>query len=171
MNARVLFSAAANVWSGFVLGAGFACLCHQSRRDMIAIAIETGIQNTGVTFIVLRLAMESPYHDFAMTIPVAASIMSSLPLAAIYLCMKCSGTTGNDRKSESKQRVYANGCSEVQPAVDGGSAATRGDIETVEQAEAGGDECANTFDEAKLTGSGSVLNNFTGIKANQLNGV
>lgn len=103
MSWQVLISAAANTWSGFFLGAIFARLCGRSRPDMIAIAIETGIQNTGVSFIILRLALVSPFHDFAMTVPVAASMMSTLPLAIIYFYMKCCSTNGNDRKSESKR--------------------------------------------------------------------
>jgi len=36
-------------WLGFAFGCLFSKLCRRERKDIIAIAIETGIQNTGKT--------------------------------------------------------------------------------------------------------------------------
>lgn len=50
-------------WLGFVFGLVVAKLLRQSEADVRAIAIETGIQNTGVSIFLLRFTLEPPAAD------------------------------------------------------------------------------------------------------------
>lgn len=50
-------------WLGFTFGLGVATICKQSQADIRAIAIETGIQNTGVAIFLLRFTLKPPADD------------------------------------------------------------------------------------------------------------
>lgn len=50
-------------WFGFMLGLVVAKICKQSQADLRAIAIETGIQNTGVSIFLLRFTLKPPDDD------------------------------------------------------------------------------------------------------------
>jgi hypothetical protein len=151
MTWRVIIASAANVWCGFFIGTVFAFICRRTRPDLIAIAVETGIQNTGITFVIIRLALDSPFEDFAMTIPVAASLMSCIPLVIVYIGLRCGASAGHDRKSESKQKVYSLNGSEVN------AACTDKDGDHAVEAESGDD----SFDKSKLAGSAEILSKVT----------
>ncbi|CAG2165137.1 unnamed protein product, partial [Oppiella nova] len=60
MSWRILLAASVNVWTGFLVGLIAAILFRQSFADQIAIAIETGIQNTGVAIVLLGLSLQQP---------------------------------------------------------------------------------------------------------------
>ena len=50
-------------WLGFASGCIAAKLCKRTPQDMIAIAIETGIQNTGVSIFILWFTLDQPAGD------------------------------------------------------------------------------------------------------------
>lgn len=50
-------------WLGFTFGLIVAKICGQSQADIRAIAIETGIQNTGVAIFLLRFTLKPPADD------------------------------------------------------------------------------------------------------------
>lgn len=50
-------------WLGFMFGFIVAYICKQSQADVRAIAIETGIQNTGVAIFLLRFTLKPPSDD------------------------------------------------------------------------------------------------------------
>lgn len=50
-------------WLGFTFGLIIAKICKQSQADIRAIAIETGIQNTGVAIFLLRFTLKPPADD------------------------------------------------------------------------------------------------------------
>lgn len=50
-------------WSGFLIGMIVAFLLRQPDQDIRAIAIETGIQNTGVAIFLLRFSLKQPAAD------------------------------------------------------------------------------------------------------------
>lgn len=50
-------------WLGFTFGFIIAYICKQSQADIRAIAIETGIQNTGVAIFLLRFTLKPPADD------------------------------------------------------------------------------------------------------------
>lgn len=87
MTWEMFLATAINVWFGMLIGASLSFIFKRSFEDMIAIAIETGIQNTGVTIVVLS-TLPQPDADLATAVPVAASIMTPIPLTVAYLCIK-----------------------------------------------------------------------------------
>jgi len=68
------------------LGFGFGCLlskfCNRARKDIIAIAIETGIQNTGMSIFMLWHSLDHPAGDLAAVVPVAVATLTPVPLLA-----------------------------------------------------------------------------------------
>ena len=50
-------------WIGFMFGWFVAYICRQPYQDVRAIAIETGIQNTGVSIFLLRFSLRQPAAD------------------------------------------------------------------------------------------------------------
>lgn len=50
-------------WLGFLFGMGVSILFRQPDQDIRAIAIETGIQNTGVSIFLLRFSLKQPEAD------------------------------------------------------------------------------------------------------------
>lgn len=50
-------------WLGYILGGLTAFIFRQPQADIKAIAIETGIQNTGVAIFLLRFSLDPPAGD------------------------------------------------------------------------------------------------------------
>lgn len=48
--------------SGYTFGAIFAKVMCLSKKQVIAVSIETALQNPGVAFVLLKLSLESPYR-------------------------------------------------------------------------------------------------------------
>eukprot|EP00096_Caligus_rogercresseyi_P010608 TRINITY_DN3936_c0_g1_i1.p1 TRINITY_DN3936_c0_g1~~TRINITY_DN3936_c0_g1_i1.p1 ORF type:complete len:499 (+),score=164.91 TRINITY_DN3936_c0_g1_i1:100-1596(+) len=75
-------------WLGFAFGWTLSVLCKRKMEDKIAIAIETGIQNTGVSIFILWFTLERPLGDLAAVIPVGAAMMTPVPLLFALIGMK-----------------------------------------------------------------------------------
>lgn len=73
---------------GYFIGWLVAILFKQNYEDRLAIAVEAGIQNTGIAIFVLRFALPQPEADLTTVVPVAVAIMTPFPLMAYYLCYK-----------------------------------------------------------------------------------
>ena len=78
---------------GYVFGAGFAVLCRQKKPQIIAISLETAIQNVGIAFVVINLNFVSPYSDVG-SVPILAYLLCSAgPLLTLiyvfYLVYQC----------------------------------------------------------------------------------
>merc|ERR1712172_335607 len=73
-------------WLGFAFGCLFSKLCQRERKDIIAIAIETGIQNTGMSIFMLWFTLSHPAGDLAAVVPVAVATLTPFPLlfALVY---------------------------------------------------------------------------------------
>ena len=50
-------------WLGFIFGYIVAIIFRQNEPDIRAIAIETGIQNTGIAIFLLRFSLKQPAAD------------------------------------------------------------------------------------------------------------
>lgn len=61
--AQIILAGLGLPWLGFLFGLVIAKLCKQSQADVRAIAIETGVQNTGVAIFLLRFTLEPPSDD------------------------------------------------------------------------------------------------------------
>lgn len=75
-------------WLGYGLSWIVAKLLKQTQPDALTIAIETGIQNTGIAIFLLRFSLPQPQADLTTVIPVSVAIMTPFPLLALYLCKK-----------------------------------------------------------------------------------
>lgn len=73
---------------GYFVGWLMAILFKQNYEDRLAIAVEAGIQNTGISIFILKLALGQPEADLTTVVPVAVAIMTPFPLMAYYLCYK-----------------------------------------------------------------------------------
>jgi len=69
-------------WLGFAFGCLFSKLCRRERMDIIAIAVETGVQNTGMAIFMLWFTLEHPAGDLAAVVPVAVATFTPFPLLA-----------------------------------------------------------------------------------------
>ncbi|XP_005096657.2 uncharacterized protein LOC101848287 [Aplysia californica] len=75
----VVIAACALPYVGFLLGAVSALIFRQSWARVKTIAIETGIQNMAIAFIMLYLAIPPPDNQLASVAPAASSIMTQIP--------------------------------------------------------------------------------------------
>lgn len=94
-------------WMGYTVGYIVAKLSKQPDPDALAIAIEIGIQNTGISIFLLRFALDSLYadlttginilicnfydyfpHIFFLVIPVSVAIMTPFPLGLLFIFKK-----------------------------------------------------------------------------------
>lgn len=72
-------------WSGYILAFSIAKLCGREHPDVLAIAVETGIQNTGIAIGLLKTTLLQPAGDLTVVVPVAVAVMTPFPLLAVYL--------------------------------------------------------------------------------------
>jgi predicted Na+-dependent transporter len=68
--------------SGYILGWSMAKLFCRSTPDAKAIAVEIGIQNTGIAIFLLASVGQPPL------IPFAVAMMTPLPLGIVYLLVE-----------------------------------------------------------------------------------
>jgi sodium/bile acid cotransporter 3/5 len=61
---------------GYLSGAGLAWICRQGRPQIIAISLETAIQNAGIAYLILSLSFPSPTSEIAL-IPVISFFFCS----------------------------------------------------------------------------------------------
>ena len=88
MSWKIIVAAALNVWLGFGVGVIAATIFKQPLKDVISISVETGVQNTGVAIVLLGLSLPQPDADIASVIPVAASVVTPIPLTIVYIYIK-----------------------------------------------------------------------------------
>ena len=99
----VVFAIVANLyifklfsWQIFVAGMGLPWLGYMSGwiaakcfkcapGDAMAIAIETGVQNTGIAIYLLRFSLEQPEGDLTTVVPVSVACMTPVPLTLLFL--------------------------------------------------------------------------------------
>lgn len=82
---RIVIAGMGLPWLGFICGLLVSLMFRQSRPDIIAIAIETGIQNTGVAIFLLRFSLKPPADDLTTVLPVSSAIMTPIPLMILYV--------------------------------------------------------------------------------------
>ncbi|XP_063975461.1 P3 protein isoform X2 [Diachasmimorpha longicaudata] len=82
---QIVLSGMGLPWLGFICGLLAMTICRQPRADVRAIAIETGIQNTGIAIFLLRFSLKQPAADLTTVLPVACSMMTPLPLGILWL--------------------------------------------------------------------------------------
>jgi predicted Na+-dependent transporter len=80
----------------YVFGAGLEIVCLLKRAQIIAISLETALQNGAIALVVMNVTFVSPYAEIGL-LPIAGYVICSttlmlLPLYILKLCYKrCSG--------------------------------------------------------------------------------
>ncbi|XP_037785974.1 ileal sodium/bile acid cotransporter-like [Penaeus monodon] len=77
-------------WLGFLFGGVMAVLCKRQLEEVVAVSIETGIQNTGLAIGVIKFALQkfSPLGDITVVVPVAVATLTPIPLLLALLCKR-----------------------------------------------------------------------------------
>lgn len=78
-------------WCGFMFGCFMSIITRRTPEDVTAIAIETGVQNTGIAILVIKASFSQPDADIGAVIPVIVACFTPAPLllgAAIHLTIK-----------------------------------------------------------------------------------
>lgn len=90
-------------WMGMSLGFIFSLITRRDKSHSIAIALETGIQNTGIAIIVLKYSMPQPDGDLGTVIPLIVALFTPVPLYLIYIVilLRKRFYVRPDRKSQS----------------------------------------------------------------------
>lgn len=85
---KIILAAMINVWFGFALSALATYIIGFSVADRVALMVETGIQNTGIAYVLLNSSLSQPDSDIASVVPIAGSIVTPIPLFFIYIYQK-----------------------------------------------------------------------------------
>ncbi|GJQ68531.1 hypothetical protein Trydic_g8659, partial [Trypoxylus dichotomus] len=85
---RIVVSGLGLPWLGYILAWCFAKICRQNYKDALTIAIEAGIQNTGISIFLLRTVLPAPEGDLTTVAPVAVATMTPIPLFLLYIYQK-----------------------------------------------------------------------------------
>ncbi|CAM1320564.1 Uncharacterised protein g7518 [Pycnogonum litorale] len=107
---RVVVGSMCTIWCGFAVGFLTSFIFRFSKENIIAVTIETGIQNTGIAIVLLLLSLPDPDRDIAAVVPVAASIMMPIPLIIVFVYQKIHACIRSKQKNVPK---LANSLSET----------------------------------------------------------
>lgn len=88
MTWKVAFAASLSVWTGFLAGILVSAAFRLPKSDMVAICVETGIQSTGIAFVLLNNSLHKPVSEIAAVVPVTASMITPIPLFTVFLFIK-----------------------------------------------------------------------------------
>lgn len=90
-------------WLGFIIGGFIAWLLRLPMKQVVTIALETGIQNVGVAFLVITYNFPSPESDYAILPLISVSTLTTLPLWFLLLIF----TINNKRKARLEAKKKA----------------------------------------------------------------
>ncbi|CAD5113675.1 DgyrCDS2836 [Dimorphilus gyrociliatus] len=76
------------IYFGYTLGYLIARLTRQGHRKALTIAIETGVQDTGIAIVLLQGAFKFPMGDLAASVPMTAALFTPVPLLCILIGMR-----------------------------------------------------------------------------------
>jgi len=88
---------------GLIFGAIFAWIARLGQPQIIAISLETCMQNFNITFILLKMTFSSPLSDIAALSPMSHIAITTATLLSIYAirvvvnCFKKRKTTNDER--------------------------------------------------------------------------
>jgi len=123
-SAHVILIGCALPYIGFIIGGIIASFCKQTPGNIKTIAIETGLQNTGIAMILLLNSFPEPMGDLSSIAPIAAEVMSPIPpliIAVVYLIYKKCCTKSKDvreKQIQDETDIELNVCTEVSEAED-----------------------------------------------------
>lgn len=106
LSGEVLLAAALLPYLGFLLGGIVACLFRQGNVNIITIAVETGIQNTGIPIVLLRMSLLGPDKDTSIVAPVASALFTPIPLVIGILYVQTRMFLEKRKKKASQEGSY-----------------------------------------------------------------
>lgn len=90
---RVVLAGCLLPYIGYAVGGVVAAVCRQPWYRIKTIALETGMQNTSIAYILLTSSFEAPTGDLASVASIASAVMTPLPpllITIVYLIyQKC----------------------------------------------------------------------------------
>jgi len=82
---QLMLAGALLPYLGIILGGTFAFLCRQDSIRLRTIALETGLQNTGIAILLMRLTLPKPESDIASVTAIVCAIFTPIPLMIGYV--------------------------------------------------------------------------------------
>lgn len=95
---------------GYAFGALVSYLLNFSPPDITAVSIETGVQNTGVAIVLLRLTLPQPGADLTSVVPIGMATMTPVPLLLALMVIKIK------KHFEQKNQRYTLACTSPSPS-------------------------------------------------------
>ncbi|RWS08981.1 P3 protein-like protein [Dinothrombium tinctorium] len=112
----IIFVAGACVaWGGYLCGAVIAALFQLPRKQVIAVSIETALQNPGVAFVLLQTSLPQPDSDLAAIPIVGQMLVTGPPLWTLYILIAVFKKIRNQSKvSKEKKETSKDENNEVE---------------------------------------------------------
>ncbi|KAG5882709.1 hypothetical protein JTB14_020553 [Gonioctena quinquepunctata] len=85
---EIIVAGMAVPWLGYLVGLLISKLLQQPEPDCTAIAIEIGIQNTGIAIFLLRFSLPQPEADLTTVVPVSIAMLTPFPLLILFVYKK-----------------------------------------------------------------------------------
>ncbi|KAJ8947738.1 hypothetical protein NQ318_018000 [Aromia moschata] len=85
---QIIVAGMALPWLGYICAYVVAYLIGHPPSDCITIAVEVGVQNTGISIFLLRVALPQPQADLTTVAPVSVAILTPFPLMFLYIYKK-----------------------------------------------------------------------------------
>lgn len=85
---------------GYLSGLVMAKLFRLPIQDVIAISIETGVQNASVAVFILKFTLEKPAGDLTVVFPAASTVMTPLPLVLVFIAQKIYSCTAKSKSAD-----------------------------------------------------------------------
>ncbi|CAH1401527.1 unnamed protein product [Nezara viridula] len=92
-------------WIGYLSGWVFSYLLNQSDENKLAITIETGVQNTGISIFLLRTCLPQPDSDITTVVPVSVALMTPIPLVLFSILKRMRGKTHRPKLAVSDTEI------------------------------------------------------------------
>ena len=106
---RMLVSGLCVSVSGFFFGGILAWVMRLNKAQIIAVSMETALQNGNIAFILLKVSIPMPFSDIAALPPIAQILMSSCILYLLYAIHKIYGCCKSRSKDTSSDRKTGKG--------------------------------------------------------------
>jgi predicted Na+-dependent transporter len=100
-------------WTGFLISGIVAYFAKLPRAQIYTIAIETGIQNVGIAFLIVITNFPSPESDYAILPLITVSFLTTIPLWLLLIIITIK-TKLVDKFFQKKKTVEINGEDEVE---------------------------------------------------------
>lgn len=92
-------------WIGYFSGWLFSYLLNQPNENKLAITIETGVQNTGISIFLLRTCLPQPDSDITTVVPVSVALMTPIPLVLFSLLKRMRGKSHRPKLAVSDTEI------------------------------------------------------------------